>query len=160
MKKIIGKIWSKTPRPVRLGAIRISQKKFTSSVAAIIVNEEKEILLLDHVLRATSNWGIPGGFLEHFEQPEKAIEREIKEETGLDLEDVTLYSVRTINRHLEILFLAKPKGTAEVKSSEINRIGWFTVDNLPKDMSTVQKAIVREIMAELEEHNSADLIPS
>lgn len=154
MKKIIGKIWSKTPRRVRLRAIRISQKKFTSSVAAIIVNEKKEVLLLDHVLRATSHWGIPGGFLEHFEQPEKAIEREIKEETGLDLENVTLYSVRTINRHLEILFLAKPKGTARVKSREINGVGWFAANNLPKDMSKVQKAIVRKIMKEIEENNS------
>lgn len=153
MKNLIGKIWSKTPRSVRLKAIRVSQNKFTSSVAAIIVNEKKEILLLDHVLRATSSWGIPGGFLEHFEQPEEAIRREISEETGLALENLTLYSVRTINRHVEILFLAKPVGTAEVKSREINRLGWFTVNELPEDMSKVQKAIVNQVLAELEEKN-------
>lgn len=152
MKKLISKIWSKTPQPVRRKAIRVSQNKFTTSVAAIIFNEKKEVLLLDHVLRATSNWGIPGGFLEHFEHPEEAIQREINEETGLELENVTLYSVRTINRHLEILFLAKPKGTAEVKSREINRLGWFTVDNLPENMSTIQQKTVKKVFAELEEY--------
>lgn len=154
MKKLIGKIWSKTPRPVRVKAIRVSQKKFTSSVAAIIINKDKEVLLLDHVLRATSNWGIPGGFLEHFEHPDEAIKREINEETGLELENVTLYSVRTIQRHIEILFLAEPKGTAEVKSREINRLGWFTVDNLPENMSKVQKATVKRVFKELEEKST------
>lgn len=153
-KKIVGKIWSKTPGYLRLKAIRISQKKFTTSVAAIIINNKDEILLLDHVLRATSSWGIPGGFLEFVEQPESAIKREIREETGLELEDVKLYSVRTINRHLEILFLAKPKGKAEVKSREIKRLGWFTFDNMPENMSVVQKSLIKKVLADMKQNKT------
>lgn len=136
------------PHPMRQKIIRTTQKKFTASVAAIIINQKHEILLLDHVLRAVNNWGLPGGFLEFNEQPEFAVQREIFEETGLELEDVELYSVRTVNRHLEILFLAKPKGVARVKSHEIHSLGWFTVETMPQQMSCIQKRVIRAVLTE------------
>ncbi|CAN5654383.1 NUDIX domain-containing protein [soil metagenome] len=146
LKKIIGTIWRKMPSYLRKKVIRTTQHTFTVSAAAIITNEDGKVLLLDHVLRTASGWGFPGGFLEMGEQAENALKREIREETGLELKDVKLIRVRTINRHIEILFRAKATGKAEVKSSEIKDVVWFNVDEIPENMSQTQKSIIRKLL--------------
>ncbi len=80
------------------------------------------------------------------EQPENALKREIREETGLELKDVKLIRVRTINRHIEILFRAKATGKAEVKSSEIKDVVWFNADEIPENMSQTQKLVIRKLL--------------
>jgi len=146
LKKIVGKIWRKMPASLRMKIIRTTQRKFTISVAAVIVNENGEVLLLDHVLRPASGWGIPGGFLKHGEQPVDAVRRELYEETGIELTDVELFHARTISRHVEILFSAKTVGKPEVKSREINAVGWFRLKEMPENMSLTQKALVEKLL--------------
>lgn len=138
LKKIIGSIWRKTPRYVRAKIIRISQKTFTVSAAAIITNENEEVLLLDHIFRSASGWGIPGGFVIYNEQPEETLKREIFEETGLELHDIKLIRIRTIYSHIEILFRAKSSGTPKV-SREIKQADWFKIDEMPGKMSLTEK---------------------
>jgi hypothetical protein len=59
---------------------------------------------------------------------------------------VKLFWVRTINRHIEILFRAETTGTAFVKSREINAVGWFKTDELPKNMSRIQKSMIENLL--------------
>lgn len=146
LKEITGRFWRKlTPSTIQK-IIRSTQEKFTVSAAVIILNEKTEVLLLDHVLRSHSGWGFPGGFVGRSEQPDEAVRREIREETGLELEDLKLLRLRTIDRHIEILFTAKPVGTAAVKSREIKSLGWFAVGEMPEKMSEAQKSIVRKVL--------------
>lgn len=134
------------PRRARQTVTRAFQVRFTVSAAGVIINEKGEVLLLNHVLRPVSGWGVPGGFLNLGEQPEAAFRREIREETGLELRDVTLYRSRTFKRHIEIIFLAKGVGEAKVLSREITELGWFTVENMPKDMSLDQQFLIRKAL--------------
>ena len=134
------------PRRARQTVTRVFQVRFTVSAAGVITNEKGEVLLLNHVLRPVSGWGVPGGFLNFGEQPEAAFRREIREETGLELRDVTLYRSRTFKRHIEIIFLAKGVGEAKVLSREITELGWFTVENMPKDMSLDQQFLVQKAL--------------
>lgn len=145
-KRILSSIWQKMPHGLRLRIIRATQKKFTASAAAIIVNERQEILLLEHAIRAGAGWGIPGGFLEYGEQAEEAVRRELLEETALELENVELFRVRIINRHIEFLFRADANGVAEIKSREIKSIGWFGADELPEQMPLAQRSIIRKVL--------------
>lgn len=145
-KQLIGKIWRKMPRFLRTKAVRLTQAKFTVSVAAVIMNSEGKVLLLDHVLRPASGWGIPGGFINHGEQPEDALRRELREETGLELENVKLFRVRVLKKHVEFIFTANPKGKAEVKSREILTVEWFLPENMPEEMSSIQKATVEAVL--------------
>jgi ADP-ribose pyrophosphatase YjhB (NUDIX family) len=136
------------PSSVRLRIIRSTQKRFTVSVAAIITNGNRKVLLLEHIFRPQkSGWGIPGGFLEHGEQPGEAIRRELREETGIELTGVTMLRVRTINRHVEIMFRAETSDEPEVRSREIRSVGWFAVGEMPEEMSSVQKRLVTETLA-------------
>ena len=126
--------------------MRLTQNQFTVSVAAVVTNKKGEVLLLDHVLRTASGWGIPGGFLKRGEQPETAVRRELREETGIELSGVRLFSTRTINRHIEILFRAESNGIASVKSREINAVGWFKVGEMPESVSQMQKSVIEKLL--------------
>ena len=145
-KKVIGQIWKKFPSTLRLKIVRASQRKFTVSVAALIINENREILLLDHVLRPGATWGVPGGFLNQGEQPDAGIRRELYEETGIELTNVELFRVHTVGRHIEILFRAKAKGTPAVKSREIHALGWFGAGEMPENMSRSQKLMIEHLL--------------
>ncbi|HSK72087.1 MAG TPA: NUDIX hydrolase [Pyrinomonadaceae bacterium] len=146
LKIFFQKIWQSLPPAFKLKITRLSQDKFTVSAAAIVLNEKGEVLLLDHVFRSQLSWGLPGGFIEHGESPEEGIRREIYEETGLELENLGILRVRTINRHIEILFRATAKGKAEVKSREIKAAGWFKPDDLPEKISHVQKNLIKKFL--------------
>lgn len=144
-KSLVKKAWKITPRAWRLRLIRATQKKFTVSVVAIIFNEEKKILLLDHLLRPGASWALPGGFIEAGEQPEKAIKREIMEETTLEITDLKLLSVKTINRHIEILFRAGASGEPRPNSREIEAAGWFSFDEMPA-ISKAQRQTIENVL--------------
>jgi ADP-ribose pyrophosphatase YjhB (NUDIX family) len=147
-KSLVSTLWKRMPRRLRLQAIRLTQKKFTVSVVAVIVNKEGKVLLLDHFLRPGASWALPGGFIEAGEQPEAAIKREICEETTLRLENVELLNVRTINSHVEILFRAEAHGKPVPNSGEIKDAGWFSIDEMPAETAEFQKLIVRKVLNE------------
>ena len=146
LAKQIGFAWKILPPWLRLLIIRTTQEKFTVSAAAVITDEEGKVLLLNHLLRPLSGWGLPGGFVNAGEQPEEAIRREIREETGMEINNVTMFRVRTIRRHIEILFTAEPLGEATVQSREILGLGWFGIDDLPEGLPRSQKNVIRQIL--------------
>ncbi len=143
---VFGGIWKRLPYWFRLKIIRATQKKFTASVAVIITNANGKVLLLEHILRPGAGWGIPGGFIEHGEQPETAVRRELREEAGIELENVEMFRIRTIKRHIEILFRAESSEMAEVKSREIRSLGWFAVEEMPAEMPDTQKLLVEKVL--------------
>jgi len=134
------------PPSARRRITRISQRKFTASVAGIITNENGEILLLNHLMRPGSGWGLPGGFIEFGEQPDAAFRRELREETGIELRDINMYRCRTLKRHIEIIFIATGVGEAEVKSREIIELAWFEVENIPTEMSLDQQFLIHKVL--------------
>ncbi len=72
---------------LRLGMKLLFNKKVTPGVPAIIRNSKDEILLGKrdkNLLTYPNYWGLPGGLIEYGETVEQAIERELKEELGVD----------------------------------------------------------------------------
>jgi 8-oxo-dGTP diphosphatase len=140
---LAGFVWKKLPRSVRAKIIRVTQPKFTVSAAAVITNEKGEVLLLDHVIRPNkSGWGLPGGFINYGEQPEDGIRREIREETGIELNDLRLFQIRTLGTRLELIYSAEAVGEPRVLSREISDLGWFE----PAKMNRLQKALVEKVL--------------
>ena len=145
------------PWRMRRTIVRVMEPSFTVSAAAIITNREGKVLLLDHVIRPKSGWGLPGGFLEHGEQPEEGIRREIMEETRLELSDLRMFRVRTLGSHLEILFRASADGTPRLDGQEIKGFGWFHARELPEKMNDAQKDLIGSVLeAEFEKKVGAD----
>ena len=138
-------IWKKLPPPARRVITRSFQHKFTVSVAGLITNEKGELLLLDHHFRPASGWGLPGGFIMPGEQPAVAFQREIMEETGLELKNISFYRIRTLKRHVEILFRAESAGEGTIMSREIKQIRWFDPLDVPKEMNLDQQFLIKKI---------------
>lgn len=147
IRERIGFAWKILPPWLRLKIIRTTQQKFTVSAAAIITNDNGEVLLLNHVLRPFSGWGLPGGFLGAGEQPEEAIRREIREETGIELERLRLFRIRTLRRHVEMMFVATADGEPTVRSREILELGWFQIDQLPEGTPRAQAELIMEVVS-------------
>lgn len=148
MIRLAAIIWRFMPIGLRLKVIRLSQPKFTVSVVAIVLNNENKVLVLDHYIRPGATWGLPGGFIEPGETPETAIKREMFEETQLEVKNPELLRIRTLRKHIEILFFARTEGEVELKTSEIRDYGWFKKSSLPNGMSDLQRNLVKTTLDE------------
>lgn len=104
---------------------------------AVIVNGDNKILLLkrsDYEKQWMPNkWSLVGGAIEKGETPEKACSREIKEETGLDINNfVKSFKIQRRSDSIEHIFACKYDDTPT--SIELNKenssYGWFDVDEM------------------------------
>lgn len=88
----------------------------TTRVSVIVINQEKQILLVKHKKGQRQYWVLPGGRLEYGEDFFECGVREVKEETGLDVEiEKVVYVSEAIapdrSRHIVNIFLvARPSG--------------------------------------------------
>lgn len=143
---LAGKIWKRLSPRMRWLIVRLSQDKFTASAGAVVTDAEGKVLLLEHVFRPSSGWGIPGGFIEPGEQPETAVAREVFEETGVEIAGIELRFAKTAGTHIEFIFSGTAVGGGEIRSREILSLGWFAPDSLPEEMHPSQKATIMKIV--------------
>ncbi|HET6978231.1 MAG TPA: NUDIX domain-containing protein [Pyrinomonadaceae bacterium] len=124
--------------------MRLTHTRFTVTAGAVIFNDRKQVLLLKHRFRAGSGWGLPGGFLESGEQPIDALRRELREEIGLELEDVEIFAARSFSKpkQVEVLFRARANANVKSLSMEVERAEWFAIDSLPEGLPRDQRSYV------------------
>jgi 8-oxo-dGTP diphosphatase len=152
LKGLVARVWRGTPRSVRRAGVWLTQPRFAVTAGAVIADERGRVLLLRHVLRKGSGWGVPGGFLKASEQPEQGVRRELREETGLELDSVELAFVRSLAgvRQVEIIFRGRMRAAALEgleKGFEIDRAEWFARDALPEGLSADQRRLIERALA-------------
>ena len=144
LKRLLGAAWRKAPKQLRRWGVRLVEPRFTVTAGAVVVDERGRVLLLDHVFRAGSGWGIPGGFIERGEQPEEAVRRELREEIGLELASAEIAFVRTLRQpsQVEIIFRCRPQNAPSPRGIEIKRAEWFAPDALPDVVGRDQRRLI------------------
>ncbi len=134
MKTFLAKIWKALylPKGLQLLAMRFLQDKFLVGVTGIIFNDKNEVLLFKHIYRSHA-WSLPGGYLKSGEHPREALEREIKEESGLVVSVDESLKTRTDRdtARLDMCYTGVLIGGDFKATHEVSKYGFFTQDKLP-----------------------------
>ena len=89
--------------------------------------------------RSRGCWDIPGGFLDEGEHPLDGIRRELREETGLEVEPVEFLGVwmdryggdSTAEATLNLYWTARVIGGEPRAADDVSELHWFESDELP-----------------------------
>jgi 8-oxo-dGTP diphosphatase len=109
----------------------------------VIVSKDQQVLLLRRRnVHGAGTWSTPGGHLDFGESPEQCAVREVKEETGLDIDAVVFRAITndvfTVEgRHYITIWMEGryPGGEPTVAApEEASEIGWFPWDALPQPL--------------------------
>ncbi len=121
--------------------LTIMKREFV--VAAYVVDNGK-VLLVNH--KKLGKWLPVGGHIEPNELPDEALVREVKEETGLDVEiisddkspefnsilnrpfKVVLEDIDDKHQHIDLQYICKIKGKKELRGTD--ECKWFTTEEL------------------------------
>ena len=97
------------------------------SVAALATNEEGKILLVNSPWRG---WEYPGGLIEPGESFEAALRREVREESGVEIEITGFVGIcKNVARNIvNIDFTARYVSGELTISEESTEVGWFTFE--------------------------------
>ena len=108
--------------------------------AGILVVQQGRLLLVKRAIEPYLGfWDIPGGYLEVDELPGEAAVREVREETGLEVEPTELFGfyLGHYGREgrgvpcLNIYFLGRVTGGKEQPGPEAGDLAWFGPEDLP-----------------------------
>lgn len=106
--------------------------------ARVLLVHNSEVMLVRNI--GVRRWALPGGALHTGERPEECALRELKEE--LDIAGATIeYKLGTYHgefrgkKVLVHIFLAQAKSFYHKKQWEIDKAGWFTLGQLPPNLS-------------------------
>jgi ADP-ribose pyrophosphatase YjhB (NUDIX family) len=79
------------------------------AVSAVVFNEAGEVLLVNQG-DARRGWELPGGRVKKRESPTEALAREVREETGVEIEPVRLLGIFFIRKEgfYDLVFAARP----------------------------------------------------
>jgi 8-oxo-dGTP diphosphatase len=105
----------------------------------IFVDDQDRILLSlrddTHRIPYPNMWDLPGGHVEDDETPAECIVREMKEEMGLDIGEIQLFSVEEFADRTEFTFWKKiDLDTSKIELSEGQRVQLFTYDEIDNMM--------------------------
>lgn len=124
------------------------------TACAFVVDDEGRLLLVRRAAEPhRGTWDLPGGFLREAEHPLDALVRELREETGLEVEPVEFVGVWT-DRYgdaddapttLNLYWTARVVGGDARPDDDASELRWFAPSELPGD-SEVGFANVLEAM--------------
>ena len=132
-----------------------------SATAAFIVNDNDEMLVVRRAKEpAKGTLDLPGGFVDMYETVEEGMRREIKEETGLDVQDIrylfsspNVYEYSGMGIHtLDMDFLVCVHGAPDILKTTIRAADdaaealWIPVSKINPDefgLTSIRNAVIR-----------------
>ncbi|MEV0717695.1 NUDIX hydrolase [Asanoa sp. NPDC050611] len=125
----------------------------TSAVAAIVTDDAGRVLLCQQS-QGHRRWGLPGGKVRENESPIHAAIRDIREETGMDVEMVDLVGLYELCGQglpdvvVHVFRCRDGRGEALVNApGRICRLGWHDADDLPEPMTPTTRMAIADAVA-------------
>ena len=108
----------------------------SSASVALILNKQNELLVCRRAKEpAKGTLDLPGGFIDMAETGEEGVAREVKEETGLDVTNITYFGNQAwpYPSGLMVGFIADyAGGEIRLQEEELSSGDFYTRDNLPE----------------------------
>jgi len=114
-----------------------------------VIIEITDGIILVNRKNSPPGWAIPGGFVDYGESLEDAVQREAKEETGLDIQLIrqfhTYSDPKRDPRHhtVSTIFIAKATGKPKA-GDDAKEVGIFTRDALPDNIAFDHRQILED----------------
>ena len=125
---------------------------FTTSIICAVINEENEIALLRQDYVSTSNLVCVAGIMKQGESAEETVIREVKEELGLDVEELAYIRSYPYNKKemLMLGFRAQVRKQDFSLSGEGDDAQWVPLSEAPDKLREVGVAwqLVRKIIGD------------
>lgn len=108
-------------------------------VTATLVPWESGLVLVKRKFEPYVDWWcLPGGFIEHTEDPEESAIREVYEETGLTVEIDRLLGAHSPGRGINVVilfYLAKPSNGILIPGDDASEVQAFAHHQLPDNIA-------------------------
>jgi 8-oxo-dGTP diphosphatase len=106
------------------------------TVDALIIKEEKILLIKRNAEPFKGFWALPGGYVDWNERVEDAIKREVSEEVGLDVKSLNFVGVfsdpkRHPKQCINVAYVAEAEGDIKPGDDAIE-CKWESIDSLPE----------------------------
>lgn len=132
------------PMPASLGGLRAEHEALPHDVVRRVRRRrpgQVEVLLVRRAIEPRRGmWDLPGGFLDPFEHPEEGIQREAREELGVEIELLALLGLfvdtygddePTVTIH----YAASITGGEPTPADDVDDVRWFPLHALPADLA-------------------------
>jgi ADP-ribose pyrophosphatase YjhB (NUDIX family) len=110
------------------------------TASALCLDDDRRLLLARRAHEPfRGRWDTPGGFVEEDEHPLDALRRELREETGLEIEPLEFFGV-WMDRYgagdddrvtLNLFWTVRAVGGEERPDDDVAELCWFALDELP-----------------------------
>lgn len=142
MKPLLLKVWKHiVPERLKCHISRGLTHRFNVGLVGCFFDREGRVLLFHHTYRTTP-WGVPTGWLERAEQPEEGLLREIREESGLQVEVAGVHKVDVDRSRVDVILVGRFLGGSFRASQEVDNWGLFCITALPEGLHRPQRAII------------------
>jgi ADP-ribose pyrophosphatase YjhB (NUDIX family) len=113
---------------------------FSIGVGGVVIRDGKALLIRRGVEPFAGWWQIPGGYAEHDEEIEQAVEREVFEESGVRARALRVLGIRNSlgkpgtgqpSTNVYVIFLMEPlEGEAQMDGGESTGADFFSIDEI------------------------------
>jgi ADP-ribose pyrophosphatase YjhB (NUDIX family) len=153
---------SREPRRVvceDCGFVAYANPKPTAT--AVCVDEHERVLLTRRAIEPyLGAWDLPGGFVEEGEHPLDALRRELKEETGYEIEPDRFLGAwmdqyggdSTAQSTLNLFWTARVVAGEPQAADDVSELGWFEPDELPPSDELAFNCVAEALAAWRNQH--------
>jgi ADP-ribose pyrophosphatase YjhB (NUDIX family) len=150
----VSSYYAASPSEIRLSVSAVVWRAVVQCAAGA-----RELLLMQR--SDNGHWGLPGGYVDPGESVAQAVVREVREETGVEIEPGRLVGVysdpcRQVIRYADgarvqavnLCFEARPLGQGEATTPEETlACGYFATDALPRPLVPIHTVRIQDAIA-------------